>query len=168
MSDGDLLAVLETRAMAKERAGAEMAAAAAAACAGAPAPKSPPSWRCAAPCQTGAPGRVRRRSSGRKVSPWRRTACCASADIMPQRDAWLETRETTQRRRMPQSTATKGGPARAGQQHSHTAAQRHVRSALKLRTACLHDAHMPYTGCLLLAIHNSRSLAGYGKKRETP
>ena len=43
LSDGDLLAVLELRALEKERAKAETGAATAAACIGAPAPKTPPS-----------------------------------------------------------------------------------------------------------------------------
>ena len=43
LSDGDLLAVLETRVREKERANAEVGAATAAACIGAPAPKTPPS-----------------------------------------------------------------------------------------------------------------------------
>ena len=43
LSDGDLVAVLEMRALEKERGEAEMAAASAAACIGAPAPKTPPS-----------------------------------------------------------------------------------------------------------------------------
>ena len=83
---------------------------------------------------------------------------------MPHRDAWLKTQKTTQSRCMPQSTAAKCGPTRAGKQPSHNVGQRHVRSALKLRTACLHDVHMPYTVCLPLATHTSRSLAGYGKR----
>ena len=43
LSDGDLLAVMEMRALEKERTKAEMGAATAAACIGAPAPETPPS-----------------------------------------------------------------------------------------------------------------------------
>ena len=81
---------------------------------------------------------MRRRSSGRKVSPWRRTACCARADIMPHRDTLLEPQKTTQSRCTPQSMAATCGPARAGKQHSEKAGQRQFLSDCKVRGRCAH------------------------------
>ena len=81
---------------------------------------------------------MRRRSTGRKVSPWRRAACCTRADIMPHRDARLETPKTTQSRCTPQSTAAKCGPARAGKQRSENAGQRQFPSDCKARGRCAH------------------------------